>query len=95
MSNLSLEYIEMCNNSEKYIVNLQICDKITVKRIDICPSDQLIIRDDPLWGYYNVTAFKINGLSFSSQKFFPGYRVLCGDCYMDECYLLKQYSKQT
>lgn len=95
MSHLSLEYIHICKNSENYIQKLKTCDKIIVKQEDICRSKELINRNDPLWGYYNVATFEMHGLNFSAKGIFPEYRILCGNCYMGECYLIKQLLKQT
>ncbi len=90
-----MAHLEITNNSEKYIKLLQQRDKISINSNDIKASDYLIKRCDPLCGYYNVKSFTINNKQIDSCELFPNYRVLCGDCYNDECFLLKRIINKT
>lgn len=45
-----MSYIEIINNSEKYIEMLKQKDIIYIKCNDIKPSVDLVKRYDPLWG---------------------------------------------
>jgi len=99
MNNINLyldkNYIQIHNNSEKYIEQLKIKDRILIKQIDLCPSDNLLQRNDPLWCYYYVKYFKIDEKEITPESVFPNYVISCGDCFMGECYLIKrikQYS---
>lgn len=83
-------YVEIQNNSEKYIEQLKTKDKVSVKQMDLIPSAQLIQRNDPLWGYYSVKSFNINDTDMSPKLLFPDYSILCGDCFQGKCYLIKQ-----
>lgn len=82
-------YIQIYNNSEKYIDQLKVKDKISIKQIDLVPSYNLLKRNDPLWGYYDVKSFKIDEKEINPESIFPNYLIFCGDCFMGECYLKK------
>lgn len=86
---LNHDYIKIANNSEKYIDELRIKDKIKIKQIDLLPSANLILRSNPIWGYYNVQSFKIGEKEFKPESLFSNYYIICGDCFMGECYLRK------
>ena len=68
-----MAYIEIINNSEKYIEMLKKKDKIYIKNIDIKPSDYLVKIFDPLWGNYNVKSFRINEKDIDPKDLFPNY----------------------
>ena len=97
MNNINLypdkNYIEITNNSEKYIEQLKIKDKISIKQIDLVPSYNLLKRNDPLWGYYDVKSFKIDEKEINLGNLFSNYSIYCGDCFMGECYLIKKLKK--
>ena len=84
-----MTHIEITNNSENYIKLLQQRDKISINSNDIKPSDDLIKKRDPLWGYYNVKSFTINNKEVDPCEIFPNYQVLCGDCFYGKCFLWK------
>jgi hypothetical protein len=86
-------YLEIQNNSEKYIEELKIHDKISVNQNDLTLSNNLIKTKNPLWGYYSVKSFKIDEKNFNSESIFPNYDIYCGDCFMGECYLKKIIKK--
>lgn len=88
-TNLNHYFIKITNNSVKYIEELRIKDKITINQNDLLPSDNLLIRRDPIWGYYNIKSFKIGEKEFEPASLFPNYYISCGDCFMGECYLRK------
>lgn len=83
-------YIEIINNSEKYIEMLKQRDKIDINLNDIRPSIELVNRYDPLWGYYNVKSFRINNIDFKPDEIFVDYYVSCGDCFRGKCFLRKK-----
>jgi len=93
-NSLNHYYIRITNNSEKYIDELKIKDKITINQNDLSPSGNLLKRSDPLWGYYNVKSFKIGEKEFTLDSLFSNYYIFCGDCFMGECYLKKVLKKQ-
>jgi len=82
-------YIEIINNSEKYIEMLKKKDKIYINLNDIKPSIVLVNRYDPLWGYYDVKSFRINDSHIKPDEIFVDYYILCGDCFHGECFLRK------
>lgn len=82
-------YIDIINNSEKYIEMLKQTDKVYINGNDIKPSTELMNRYDPLWGYYDVKTFMMNGIPIKSNDFFSKYIVICGDFYLGEGYLRK------
>jgi hypothetical protein len=77
-----MSYIEIINNSEKYIEMLKQKDIIYIKCNDIKPSVDLVKRYDPLWGYYDVKSFTINNTQVSTNEIFLNYEVSCGDCFL-------------
>jgi hypothetical protein len=83
-------YIEIINNSEKYIEMLKQRDKIYINLNDIKPSIELLNRNDPLWGYYNVKSFRINDNDLKPNEIFVDYHVSCGDCFRGVCFLQKK-----
>jgi len=82
-------YIEIINNSEKYIEMLKQKDIICIKNIDIKPSNYLVKISDPLWGYYNVKSFTINEKEVNPNDIFPNYKIICGDFFLGQGYLRK------
>lgn len=86
-------YVKIISNSEKYIEQLKISNKISVNEEDLLPSLNLIKTNDPLWGYYSVKTFKIHGNEISPETLFQNYHIYCGDCFMGECYLVKEIKK--
>lgn len=87
---MEFPYIEIINNSEKYIEMLKHKDKIYINFNDIKPSNNLVKRYDPLWGYYDVKSFKINNSNVKPDEIFVDYYVSCGDCFLGECFLRKK-----
>lgn len=83
-------YIEIINNSEKYIEMLKQKDIIYINLNDIKPSIDLVNRHDPLWGYYDVKSFRINDSDVKPDEIFVDYYVSCGDCFHGECFLQKK-----
>jgi hypothetical protein len=90
-----MAHLEIINNSEKYIKLLQEIDKISINFNDIKPSDNLIKSSDPLWGYYDVKSFTINNKQVEPHEIFPNYQVLCGDCFLGECFMWKRIISKT
>ena len=86
-------YIQIHTNSEKYIEKLQHNDKISVQQTHFTASNNLLKRNDPLWGYYDVKSFKIDEKEINPETIFPNYLIVCGDCFMSECYLKKIIKK--
>jgi hypothetical protein len=84
-----MSYIEIINNSEKYIEMLKQKDIINIKGSDIKPSDNLVKKYDPLWGYYDVKSFIINKKEVNPNEIFPNYIVICGDFFQGEGFLKK------
>jgi hypothetical protein len=84
-----MAYIEIINNSEKYIEMLKQKDKIYIKYSDIKPSDYLFKISDTLSGYYDVEYFIINTMRFNPDKFFLNYKVICGDFFCGEGFIQK------
>ena len=84
-----MAYIEIINNSQKYIEMLKQKDKIYIKYSDIKPSDYLVKIYDTLSGYYDVKYFIINNIQFNPDDFFFKYKVICGDFYCGEGFLQK------
>jgi hypothetical protein len=84
-----MSYIEIINNSEKYIEMLKQKDKIYIKYSDITRSDDLVKRSDPLFGYYDVKCFTINKIEFNPDDLFLNYKVICGDFFCGEGFLKK------
>jgi len=84
-----MAYIEIINNSEKYIEMLKQKDKIHIIYSDIKPSDYLIKTSDTLCGYYDVKYFTINTIQFNPDDFFLNYKVICGDFFCGEGFLEK------
>lgn len=78
-----MSYIKIINNSENYIKMLKQKDIIIIK-----PSDNLVKRYDPLWGYYDVKFFIINK-KISPNEVFPNHIVICGDFFQGESFLKK------
>ena len=65
-----MAYIEIINNSEKYIQMLKQKDKIYINQYDIKPSEYLVKISDTLSGYYDVKYFIINTTQFNPDDFF-------------------------
>jgi len=84
-----MAYIEIINNSEKYIEMLKQKDKINIKYSDIKPSDYLIKSSDTLSGYYDVKYFTVNSIQINTDDFFLNYKVICGDFFCGEGFLQK------
>ena len=84
-----MTYINIINNSEKYIEMLKQKDKIYVREIDIKPCEELIKKNDTLWGYYDVKYFKINEKEIIPSDIFSNYKVICGDFFCGEGFLQK------
>jgi len=84
-----MAYIEIINNSEKYIEMLKEKDKIYIKYSDIKPSDILIKNSDTLSGYYDINFFTINTVRLNSDYFFLNYKIICGDFFCGEGFLQK------
>ena len=88
-----MSYIQIINNSEKYITMLKEIktetDKIYIKYTDIKPSDYLVKISDPLWGYYDVTTFIINEKQVNTNEIFLNYKVICGDFFCGEGFIQK------
>jgi hypothetical protein len=84
-----MAYIDIINNSEKYIEMLKQSNKIYIKYYDIKPSADLVKTSNPLWGYYDVKTFIINNTQVNSDIFFPNYKLICGDFYCGEGFLKK------
>ena len=84
-----MEYIEIINNSEKYIEMLKQKDKIYIKYSDIKISDYLIKISDTLSGYYDVKYFTINEIQINPDDFFLNYKVIGGDFFYGEGFLQK------
>lgn len=84
-----MAYIEIINNSNKYIEMLKQKDKIYIKYTDIKPSDYLIKISDTLSGYYDVNFFTINKIQFNTCNFFLNYKIICGDFFCGEGFLQK------
>jgi len=81
-------YIQIVNNSEKYIEQLMTRHKISIDQKDILTSSNLRETDDPLLGYYPVKSFIINENDIYTETLFSKYNIYCGDCFRGECYLL-------
>jgi len=86
-----MSYIEIINNSEKYIEMLNQKDKIYIRYADIKCSDDLVKRFDPLFGYYDVKCFTINKKELNPDDLFLNYKIICGDFFCGEGYLKKIY----
>ena len=84
-----MAYIEIINNSEKYIEMLKQKDKIHIIYSDIKPSDYLIKSSDTLSGYYDVKYFTVNAIQINTDDFFLNYKVICGDFFCGEGFLQK------
>jgi hypothetical protein len=84
-----MAYIEIINNSEKYIEMLKQKDKIYINYSDIKPSDYLVKISDTLSGYYDVEYFTINSTRFSPYDLFLNYKIICGDFFCGEGFLQK------
>jgi hypothetical protein len=82
-------YIDIINNSEKYIELLKSNDKIYIKKCDIMQSNDLLKMSDPLWGFYNVKSFILNGQQLNPNDIFYGYQVLCGDFFCGEGFIIR------
>jgi hypothetical protein len=65
-----MAYVEIINNSEKYIEMLKQKDKIYIKYSHIKPSDYLIKSSDTLSGYYDVKYFTVNAIQINTDDFF-------------------------
>lgn len=87
-----MAYIEIINNSEKYIELLQQKDKIYIHYADIKPSDDLIKTYNPLWGYYGVKTFINDNKYVSTKEVFLNCELLCGDFLFGEGFLKKMYT---
>jgi hypothetical protein len=87
---MEFPYIEIINNSEKYIEMLKQKDIIYINSNDVKPSNDLVKRDDTLWGYYHVKSFKVNNSNVKPDEIFVDYYVSCGDCFLGECLLQKK-----
>jgi hypothetical protein len=90
-----MSYIEIINNSEKYIELLKQTDIVTIQQIDIKQSEDLIIIKDTLWGYYDVKFFIIDKKVINSNEIFENYRIICGDFFCGQGFLEKIYIKPT
>jgi len=84
-----MAYIQIINNSEKYIEMLNQKDKIYIKYSDIKPSNYLVNISDTLTGYYDVNSFIINTTQFNPDYFFLNFKVICGDFFCGEGFLQK------
>ena len=84
-----MAYIQIINNSEKYIEMLNQKDKIYIKYSDIKSSDYLVNKSDTLTGYYDVKYFIINTTQFNPDYFFFNCKVICGDFFCGEGFLQK------
>jgi hypothetical protein len=84
-----MAYIEIINNSEKYIEMLKKKDKIYIKYSDIKPSEYLLNISDTLSGYYDVKYFIINTTQYKPDDFFLNFKVICGDFFCGEGFLQK------
>ena len=84
-----MAYIEIINNSEKYIEMLKKKDKIYIKYSDIKPSEYLLNISDTLSGYYDVKYFIINITQYNPDDFFLNFKVICGDFFCGEGFLQK------
>lgn len=83
-------YIEIIKNADKYLEELKTNDKVKIVITDIKQSDELLKRNDPLWGYYNVKSFLINNEYINPKELLPDYYLTCGDFYCGWGYLLKR-----
>ena len=84
-----MAYIEIINNSEKYIEMLKKKDKIYIKYSDIKPSEYLVKITDTLSGYYDVKYFTINKTQINPDDYFSNYKVICGDFFCGEGFIEK------
>ena len=84
-----MAYVEIINNSEKYIEMLKQKDKIYIKYSHIKPSDYLIKSSDTLSGYYDVKYFTVNAIQINTDDFFLNYKIICGDFFCGEGFLQK------
>ena len=84
-------YIEITNNSEKYINLLKTQNKVLINYNDIKPSAGLTERPNPLWGYYDVKSFTLNNKQIKPNELIENYTILCGDFYCGSGYLIKKH----
>jgi hypothetical protein len=84
-----MAYIEIINNSEKYIEMLKKKDKIYIKYSDIKPSEYLLNISETLSGYYDVKYFIINTTQYNPDDFFLNFKIICGDFFCGEGFLQK------
>jgi hypothetical protein len=80
---VKIEDITKIKNNEKNIV----LEK------NVFRSEDLIEKNNPLWGYYPVKSFLINGEEIHTNEFYPEHYVLCGDCFEGECYVILRKKK--
>jgi hypothetical protein len=81
------------SNSEKYIEELKLKDKIIINREDILLSENLFRMKNLLSGYYDVKYFIIENKKIKPDILLPNYNFSCGNCDEKKCYLFKYISK--
>lgn len=70
------------------ITKIHLDKKNIILTKDVFLSEDLIQQNNPLWGYYYVKCFIMNGKEIETNLFFPEHYVVCGDCFEGECYLV-------
>jgi hypothetical protein len=84
-----MSYLKIIKNSTKYIKLLKQKDEIYIQQFDIRPSSNLIKILDPLWGYYDVKTFTIDGKEVNPNVFFPNHKIICGNFFLGQGLLKK------
>lgn len=82
----------LSSHSQHYVELLKTQNKITISVHHI-----LAARTspwDPLWGYYDVRAFFLDGREVETSFLFPGFHVMCGDFFCGQGFLTLKPKKE-
>jgi hypothetical protein len=78
-------YVRVKMEDMRIVEKLKAGEKIYILRKNVFPSEDLIQTNNPLWGFYDVLSFMIDGEEIYTKDLFQYEWIVCGDCDMGEC----------
>jgi hypothetical protein len=91
---LKMSYLVFMGNCEELKNKLLACsEKVSVHKKKIFRSEELVSRNDPLWGYYNIKLFICtdeNKIPYVTKELIPKMDIYAGDFYHGFGYIVKK-----
>ncbi len=79
------DFVKIKMEDMKVAERIQLGEKCVVLEKNVFRSEDLIKRNNPLWGWYPVKSLIVNEkeIDVSDEYFY------CGDCFQGECFIKK------